>query len=143
LGSVSVAPAAREPHPEARADGPAPVQRDWQRLFRRGSAPRSAVAGAPYTAARAGGDRAALSGDPRDAAGLDRTPTGRGWRRLPGEGHRLPRKDGRARQISPTLPRLRRAGPADRVLGERMQLLSPLPERRQAAGGPGVVAGAA
>ena len=44
-GGLHGTAAGREPHPQARADQPAPVQRHRQRLLRRDPAPRTPVAG--------------------------------------------------------------------------------------------------
>jgi formamidopyrimidine-DNA glycosylase len=56
-------------------------------------------------------------------------------RRISGEGHRLPRRNGGARPIPQTLPRLRRAGAADQICGERGELLRGVPDRGKGPGG--------
>ena len=53
--------------------------------------------------------------------------------RFPGEGHRLPRRDGRPRPIQTAVSRLRRARPAHRVRGKRVQLLREVPDGRTPA----------
>src|SRR5262249_42282653 len=49
---------------------------------------------------------------------------------VPGEGDRLPRRDGGPRTLRQALPRVRSAGPAHRLRRERNQLLRALPDRR-------------
>src|SRR6185295_13540902 len=58
----------------------------------------------------------------------------------PGEGHRVPRGDGRARPLREAVPQVRGKGAAHRLRRERDQLLPGLPDRREAAGGPVAVA---
>ena len=53
-----------------------------------------------------------------------------GGRRLPRQGHRLPRRHGRPRQVQPALPGVRGPRPAHRLRGQRGQLLPPMPNRR-------------
>ena len=73
--------------------------------------------------------RLACGGD-RDVARLDRALAPRGEGRLSGKGHGVPSADGRARTLRGALSRLRRAGAAHRVRGERGQLLRALPDQR-------------
>src|SRR5256885_601039 len=49
----------------------------------------------------------------------------------PAEGHRVPRRHGRARPFRQTVSRLRLAGAADHLRRERDELLPALPDRRQ------------
>ena len=62
-----------------------------------------------------------------------------GWH-VSHQGHGLPSEHGRARQVSRALRGLRSARPAHPEIGERVQLLRPLPDRRPVAGGPFPVA---
>src|SRR5689334_3512337 len=48
---------------------------------------------------------------------------------IPGEGHRLPRRHGRARPLQAALPRMRFAGAAHRLRRKRVQLLRDVPDR--------------
>ncbi len=64
----------------------------------------------------------------------DRCCAQRDRRRVPGEGHRVPAGDGRARPVRQALPGLRRAGAAHRLRRQRDQLLPALPDRRQDPG---------
>ena len=67
----------------------------------------------------------------RHAAALDRPLQRRSPPGLPGEGHRLPPRDGRARPLRPALPALRLAGTAHPFRRQRNELLPHLPDRRQ------------
>ena len=66
----------------------------------------------------------------------------RGRRGVPGEGHRIPARDGGARQVREALPGVRRAGAAHRLRRERVQLLRALPDRRAHPRRPRAVAAA-
>ena len=68
-----------------------------------------------------------------DARRLDRTPARPVRRRVPREGHRVPARDGGARQVRQALPGLRHAGAAHPLRRQRDQLLPALPDRRPAA----------
>ena len=67
---------------------------------------------------------------------LDRASAPRGRRRLSGEGDGLPRWDGGPWSVRPTVPGLRCDGAADRLCGERDELLSRLSDERQSPGRP-------
>jgi formamidopyrimidine-DNA glycosylase len=72
--------------------------------------------------------------------GMDRPPPGRGGRRLPREGHRIPAGDGGPWQVRPPLPGLRCPDPAHRPCHQRDELLRALPEWRPPARRSGAVA---
>ncbi len=125
--------AQREPHLEARAHRPAPFFGDRQCLLRRDPPPRQALARAADAEADGRAGAEALRGDAGGADRVDRAPSrGRG-RRVPRKGHRLPARDGGAREIQEAVPRLRHVGPAHRLRRQRDQLLPALPDGRQAA----------
>src|SRR5436309_15575868 len=63
---------------------------------------------------------------------MDGALAGRGRRRVSGARHGLPPGDGRPWPLPPALSRLRCARAADRPRGERDELLSPLPDGRDA-----------
>ena len=69
-----------------------------------------------------------------DAHGVDRPAAAGHRRRLPGEGHRLSRRDGRARPVRQAVPALRIAGAADQLCRPRVQLLRGVSARRTPAG---------
>ena len=71
---------------------------------------------------------------------MDRAVARGGRRRVSRARHRVPAGDGGARPIRAAVPRLRRAGPAHRLRGERMQLLRALPDRRGRPRGPRALA---
>jgi hypothetical protein len=77
------------------------------------------------------GEDALLAMDPGGAA------PGAGRSRLPRQGNRVPRAHGGARPLRQALPRVRLAGAAHRVRGERIELLRALPDGRKAARRPG------
>jgi formamidopyrimidine-DNA glycosylase len=79
--------------------------------------------------------------DAGDAERMDGAARARG-RRLAGQGHGLPSRDGGARPLRPALPRLRRAGAAHRPRRQRDPLLRALPDQRQGARRPRPVAAA-
>ena len=54
-------------------------------------------------------------------------------RRFPGEGDRVSRRDGRARQVRQAVPGVRDSRPANSLRRQRDELLRALPDRRQAA----------
>ena len=123
---------AREPHAQARAHRSAPVQRHRQRLLRRDPAPRPALAARAHAQLDDAAIAALCTSDARRARGVDASACAReaagafpakvtafrpGWPCTAASGSRA---------------RLRRAGAADRLRGERMQLLRALPDRRHA-----------
>src|SRR5260370_14070273 len=55
-------------------------------------------------------------------------------RRIPGKGHRVPGRHGRAWPLQSTLPPMRRKDPAHPLRRQRNQLLRELPDRRKTAG---------
>ena len=66
---------------------------------------------------------APVRGHTRHVERLDRPPAGRGRGRVPGKGDRVSRRHGRAWPVRQAVPGLRRAGPAHRLRGQRVQLL--------------------
>ena len=134
---------AREPHAQARADRSAPLQRHRQRLLGRDPARGAAVAAQADALADRRGDRRGCYEATRATLTLwiERLRA-RGRRRLPREGDRVSRRDGRPWPVQAALPRLRRAGAADRLRRQRVQLLRAVPDRRPAAGRPLAVAAA-
>ena len=64
----------------------------------------------------------------------------RGGRRISREGDGVPRGDGRARPLQAAVPGVRKAGAADRLRVERVQLLRGVPDQRPAARRPLAVA---
>ena len=126
--------AQRQPHPEARADGPAALQRRRQRLRRRDPARRAALAGNAHQPHRRRGGRAAVRRLPRAAAAVDRAAAGPGRGRIPGESHGVPHRHGGARSLRAAVPGMRSAGAAHPLRRQRDQLLRALPDRRPAAG---------
>src|SRR5690606_21773572 len=67
---------------------------------------------------------------------LDRAPPRGGRGRVADEGDRLPRGHGRPREVQAAVPPPRRTGAADRLLGERGQLLPGVPDRGPDPGRP-------
>ena len=131
---------AREPYGQALADGPAPVLRHRQRLFRRDPAPREDVSREADAENVRRGDRPAVrgrAGSPRRVGG---PPLGRSLPRVPRARDGLPRRDGGPRPLRETVSGLRLAGAAHRLCRERVELLRDLPDRRQAARGSGPLA---
>src|SRR2546425_1130736 len=64
---------------------------------------------------------------------MDREARSRGGGSLSGEGHGFPGRDGRARPVPQALPGLRFSDPAHRLCRERVELLRPMPDRRETA----------
>src|SRR5436190_20925184 len=62
---------------------------------------------------------------------MDRAARCAGRTRIPGESHRVSRRDGGPRPARQALPGLRCPSAANRLCGERDQLLRALPDRRQ------------
>src|SRR3990172_9117798 len=67
---------------------------------------------------------------------MERAPDPGGARGVPREGHGLPGGDGRPRALRQTLSSVRVTRATDRSRGNRDELLRPLPDRREAPGGP-------
>jgi formamidopyrimidine-DNA glycosylase len=74
-----------------------------------------------------------FAGDPGRAARMGRAVARAGRRRLSREGHRFPARDGGARPLWQAVSGLRRTGAANRLRGERVQLLRALPDERRRA----------
>src|SRR4029077_4262535 len=87
------------------------------------------VAPSAHSAAHLGGDGTVAPGNATNTRSLDRAPTGRSRRPVPGEGHCISGGDGRARPVPPAVPGLRVAGPADPLRRKRSELLRHLPDR--------------
>src|SRR5205807_2194910 len=77
-----------------------------------------------------------------DSHRLDRASARRGRGRISKEGDRFPRGNGGAWPLQQTVSRLRHAGAAHRLRGERNELLRAMPDGRPAAGRSSVVAAA-
>ena len=123
---------AREPHPQARADGSAPVQRDRQRLFRRDPPWGAALAleALPLAHGRGSGAASTKRRARRSASGPAAARRGRRW--IPREGDGVPRRDGGAWAIPQALPGVRLARAAHRLRRERDATTAP---RARRAGG--------
>ena len=122
----------RENHTlKARADRPAPVLGDWERLLRRDPARCPPLAAHPDPAIGRPGYCASPRGNHPNADGLGSTSPGRGRGWVSGKGHGLSPGHGRARTVPGALSRLRIAGSADRLRQQRGQLLRHLSDQRQ------------
>ena len=129
-----------KPHAEALAHRSAPAHRHRQRLLRRDPAPRAPLAG--QLTQQLGDDEIARLFDATRAmlARLDRSPARARRAAVPGEGHRVPSRDGRARPLPRAVSRVRLARAAHRPRRERDELLRALPDRRPAARRPRALA---
>ena len=144
LDAVPRGAAQREPHAQARADRPAPLQRHRQRVLRRDPAPRAAVAGDADAAARATRrSRACIDATLRGARGVDRAPARRE------SGDDFPEKVTAFRpemavhgRYGKPCPVCGTPGAAHPLRRQRDELLPALPDRRQAARRPLAVAAA-
>jgi hypothetical protein len=137
LDAFRIALLAGKPHPETFLDGPAPPERHRQRLVRRDPSPGEAVPPPIDPESHAGGDGNPVPSLPGGAEGVDRTPSGRGWRRVSGERDRLPSRPWPCTAASAS-PAPSAAPPCSaRVRRQRSQLLPDLPDRRPVARRPG------
>src|SRR6516164_5062997 len=123
----------RQSHFEAGAHRSAYVQWNRKCLLRRDSFRSATLAAAAHTKNDATADPAAPRGYSLNLAAMDRSATNRNRGQIPGESDRLSRPDGHPRQVQATVSALRPAHPAPSLRRERSQLLSILPDRRQAA----------
>ena len=136
--------APREPHAQARAHRSAPLQRHRQRLLGRDPAPRPALAAAATRqAGRRRRSRRLFDATQGDAGRVDGAAAREARRRLPGEGHGVPRR--RWRCTAGTASRARTAARRCSGSSTRRTRRTTAPRCQtggQAAGRPGAFAAA-
>lgn len=107
--------------------------------LRRDPPPGAPVSRATDAGPHGGRGQSALPGHARHPLRVERAALPPGEGRVPGTGHGISGRHGRPWALREPVPRLRVADPADRLRGERNELLRPMPDRGEAVGGPGPV----